>query len=229
MQRYMPALVASLGTLCVSELAFAADAGTSTVPNPSRWDLDASVVGGSACVKDFDAWVLVNGGDVSMVFTNLGVALHGGGPMAPLTASGACSVRLPVTIPVGAYPQAITQSFDYAGVTRSPGATGTLGTSIRFLGFAVSPLGLLFDDSDAGSPNGRPRLTFEREEHFESTSAWTSRWCQRTRMTTGNLQVDFKAAARLASATDSISMFVEIEGADLKYHFQSSWNTCPVP
>lgn len=182
-------------------------------PGAVTWDVTRAIAGGSTCSVGVDAFILQNGSDLTMVFSNLGVALE---PGAPAQREGACSVQVPSTVPAGVYPATVTQTYDY-GVTRSAGSTGTLAASIQFLGIAVAPLPLTVDASGT-------HLIATRTDSFDEGSPWFAKWCASARTTSGALTANFRARATTATAADSIVLFVN--GLGLKYDFSTAWRRC---
>ncbi len=218
---FRPTLLLALpiATLALAVPAFAD--GGALIANPAVYDVDASVAAGTACSLNVDAWVSHNGNDVAMVFSNLGFVLNGGAP----TQTGACSVRLPVTVPANVFPDTVSQSFEYGGVSRTASATGSVQTSVRYFNSTIPAFGLTFDNSDAGSPTlpGHLHVRVAHEERFDRTSAWFSRWCAHTRPISGALQVDLRSLGRAPNPDDALTMF---DGVDLRYEFTTTWQSC---
>jgi hypothetical protein len=177
------------------------------------WDVTGALAGGSACSNGVDAFVMQNASDLTMVFSNLGVALNAG---APQSGEGACSVQVNAVVPAGLYPSSVTQTYEY-GVTRTSGSTGRLAASVQFLGIPVSPLPLTVSTSG-------PHLLATRTDTFDNHSPWFAKWCAPTRMTSGPLTASFRAQATTTTAADSIVLFVN--GLGLKYDFSTTWHPC---
>ncbi len=203
-----------------STLATAVVVFVAAVAAPSRafadgvsWDVAAGVAGGSACSNGVDAFIMTNGADVSMVFSNLGVALGGG---TPQEGEGACTVQVPASVASGVYPSSVKQTFEY-GANRTSGATGTLSTAIRFMGFTVNSVPLTVSASG-------PAQTASRTDTFDAPSTWAAKWCAVARPANGVLMASFRARATLATPADSIVLFVN--GLGLKYEFTTTWRSC---
>lgn len=205
--RLFSASLLALALFATPRASLADDAGVT-------WNLTTAVAGGSACSIGVDAFILQNGSDLSMVFSNLGVALGPGAPQAE--GEGACSVQVTAAVPAGIYPSSVTQTYQY-GVTRTAGTTGTLAASVQFLGIAVNPLSLTVNTSGTG-------LVATRTDTFDNHSPWFAKWCAPTRMTSGPLTASFRARATTATAGDSIVLFVT--GLGLKYDFRTVWQRC---
>jgi hypothetical protein len=203
-----------------SLLLASSSAASLAVADPVTWEPDSAVAAGTACSSGVDTFVIQNGNDVSMVFSNLGVSLGHG---SPLQGAGACSVRVPVSVTAGFFPSTVTQTYTY-GVHRTSGGTGSLAVALRFLGIAVDPFPLSFVDGDAGAPSPGDHLTTSKSEHFDATSAWAAHWCVAGRPASGVLQADWRATAQIATAADSISMFVD--GLSLRYDLHTAWDAC---
>src|SRR5690242_4091669 len=62
-----------------------------------RWDTGGAVVAGTGCFLGVDAMIAVNGQDVSIVFSNLGVAL-GGDVGSPREDARTCTVKVPAHV-----------------------------------------------------------------------------------------------------------------------------------
>lgn len=206
-------LVAAGAVVVTTALASPASANDAGVPGAVTWDMTAVLMGGSACSKGVDAFVLQNGSDLSMVFSNLGVALDEG---APQVREAACTVQVGALVPPRLYPTSVTQSYDY-GVTRTAGSTGTLLSSIRLLGIAIDPVPLTVSASGA-------HLVATRTDTWSTSSPWFAKWCAPTRPTSGTLTASFRARASTATAADSIVLFVD--GLGLRYDFSAVWQRC---
>lgn len=202
------AFAASALLLLVPRAALAADAGAPVVD----WDGGAAVVGGSACSNGVDAFVLANGNDLSLVFSNLGVALD---ENTPSSGQATCAVQVPAEVPAFMYPATVRHAYDY-GVNRTAGTTGSLAMAMKFMTITVAPLGI------TAGPSGT-HLLVSREDAFDNQTPWFAKWCSPARPTTGTLQVQFRAQATTSGANETIVLF---KGLGLKYDLSTTWRSC---
>lgn len=200
-------------TLAVLTVAFAADAQV-------HYDAGAAQIRGTACAGGLDAFALANGGDVSVVFTNLGVLLEAGEPNP--TARAMCSVRVPARVPAGVYPDTVTQRWDY-GVDKSAHASGELRPTVALLGFGVDPLPILVP---AGTALRAAGLSTSRTDVLPAHGPWRSGWCAATRPTSGLLTANVSVTGQ-RPPEEPLELFVH--GAGLRYDFETTWAPCALP
>jgi hypothetical protein len=187
------------------------------------WDAGSSVVAGSGCQKDIDAFVSTNGNDVAVVFTRLGVDLPGGASSV-LADRKNCSVRIPATIAPGLYIGELTQRVTY-GVNKTARTSGSLATRSTFFGFNVSPYTVV---APAGRQINEPLLTNSRVDSFSvrTTPSWYSGWCSRTRAPRGLYQANFAVNGQKDNSRESLILFVD--GLDLKYEVVAGPVRCQI-
>ena len=196
--------------------ARAADAGAPATE--IQWDKRTANVAGTSCVKGIDSFVLVNGNDVSFVFSNLGVALDFASPEP--TAREMCSFKIQAQVGTGFFPGEVTQSYEY-GVRKTSGAAGSLEANIRFFGFNVSPLPLSFP---AGTALDVVNGTATHTDLFSANTPWTAAWCRSARPLAGALTGNLTVQGDRGGATDSLVMFVH--GLGLKYDLHMDLASC---
>ena len=140
------------------------------------WDVDSpqTIIAGTGCQKDVDAFASANGNDVAVVFTRLGVDLPGGGSPA-LADRKNCAVRIPAMIAPGYYIGTLTQRLSY-GVIKTAGSSGSVATRSSFFGFNVSPYTV---NLPFGYAANQPLLTNQREDQFlvRTRPDWIRGWC----------------------------------------------------
>ena len=186
-----------------------------------QWDANRAILAGQGCVKDVDAFITENGNDLSIVFTNLGVNLPGGGSRV-LAARSSCIARVPATIAPGVYIGKLSQTISY-GVTKTARAVGSVATRSTFFGFNVSP-------HTVNLPYGRqmnsPLLQESRQDLFsvQTTPSWYSGWCSPNRAPKGLYQANLAVSGQKDSANEDLIMFVD--GLDLKYEVVASLVKC---
>jgi hypothetical protein len=210
--------VATLGALVTSMgQAQAADGSV-------RWNANAAILAGSGCQKDVDSFVIANGNDLAVIFTNLGFSLPGGSG-AVLADRKNCSLRVPATIAKGLYIGELTQQVTY-GVTKTPGARGAVATRSTFFGFPVSPYTVQIP---YGQNINEPFLTNTRRDRFlvdTTRNSWWSRWCAFQRSPQGLYQANLAVSGQRDSDFEDLIMFVD--GLDLKYEVKSALMFCGV-
>jgi hypothetical protein len=188
-----------------------------------RWDADAAVVAGNGCQKDIDAFVSENGNDLSVVFTQLGVDLPGGGSSV-LAQRKNCAVRVPAMIAPGLYIGELTQRVSY-GVTKTSRTRGSVATRSSFFGFPVSPYTV---DLPYGRSMNSPLLTNDRVDRFSvrTSPSWYQGWCTRSRAPRGLYQANIAVSGQKDSAREDLIMFVD--GLDLKFEVVASLTHCQI-
>lgn len=189
------------------------------------WDVSSpqTIIAGSGCQKDVDAFASTNGNDLAVVFTRLGVDLPGGGAPA-LADRKNCSVRVPATIAPGIYIGQLTQRLSY-GVIKTSAATGALSTRSTFFGFDVSPYTVSLP---YGYAVNQPLLTQQRTDRFsvQTTPSWLQGWCSRSRAPRGFYQANVAVSGQKANRYEDLIMFVD--GLDLKYEVGASLVRCQI-
>jgi len=191
-------------------VAFAAEARVS-------YDGGAAQIRGTACAGGVDAFALVNGGDVSVVFSNLGVVLGAGDPNPRLPAM--CSVKVPAQVPPGVFPERVTQRWEY-GVDKSAAASGELRPAVALLGFGVDPLPVLVPQGTALRATG---LSASRTDTFPQVGPWRGGWCAPSRPTDGWLTANIRVSGQRPTE-EPLELFVH--GAGLRYDFETAWSPC---
>ena len=187
------------------------------------WDVNSpsTIIAGSGCQKDVDAFASTNGNDLAIVFTRLGVDLPGGG--SPVLADRKnCTVRVPATVAPGIYIGQLTQRISY-GVTKTSGATGSVATRSTFFGNDVSPHSI---NLPYGYAVNEPLRVASRVDNFSvrTTPTWYSSWCSRSRAPRGLYQANFAVSGQKRSSREDLIMFVD--GLDLKYEVVASLVRC---
>jgi hypothetical protein len=202
---------------------FALAAGGAFAQQSVIWDVGSpsTIIAGTGCQKDVDAFASANGNDMAVVFTRLGVDLPGGG--GPVLAERKnCSVRVPVTIAPGVYIGELTQRISF-GLIKTAGSTGSLATRSTFFGFNVSPYTV---NLPYGYAVNQPLLTQQRVDKFlvQTTPDWIRGWCSPTRAPRGQYQANIAVQGSKSSSREDLVMFVD--GLDLKYEVGASLVRC---
>jgi hypothetical protein len=187
------------------------------------WDVNSpqTLIRGTGCNKDVDAFASTNGNDLAIVFTQLGVNLPAGGSPA-LADRKNCTVRVPATIAPGVYIGTLTQRISY-GVIKTSGATGSVAVRSTFFGFNVSPHAVSLP---YGTAVNNPLATTSRVDDFkvQTTPSWVSGWCTANRAPKGLYQSNLAVTGQKASGADDLIMFVD--GLDLKYEVATALVKC---
>lgn len=185
------------------------------------WDADRAVLAGNGCRKDIDAFVLANGNDLALVFTNLGVDLPGRSRL-PLSARKACSARVPATISQGLYIGELTQRASY-GVTKTRGSRGSLAIRSTFFNFNVSPHTVTVP---YGVEINNPLLVTSRVDQFLINSPTWAGWCNARRSPRGNYQANLAVSGQRDSDQEDLIMFAD--GLDVKFEVIASLIHCGI-
>jgi hypothetical protein len=188
-----------------------------------RWDVYSprTVIAGSGCQKDVDAFATENGNDLSVVFTNLGVDLPGGGG-SRLADRKNCSVRIPAEIAKGYYIGELTQRVSY-GVTKSAGSQGSVATRSTFFGYNVSPYTVVVP---YGTHINNPLMVQSRVDRFQVNTRpdWVRGFCAPTRNPQGLYSANLAVAGQKDSRFEDLLMFVD--GLDLKFEVLTRFVQC---
>jgi hypothetical protein len=188
-----------------------------------QWDVNSpsTIIAGTGCQKDVDAFASANGNDLAVVFTRLGVDLPGGGSTL-LADRKNCVVRIPATIAPGIYIGQLTQRLSY-GVTKTSGSTISLATRSTFFGFNVSPHAV---NLPFGSSVNQPLLSTARVDNFsvQTAPSWYSGWCSRNRAPRGLYQANIAVSGQKTNSSEDLIAFVD--GLDLKYEVVASLVRC---
>ena len=189
------------------------------------WDVasPSTIIAGTGCQKDVDAFASTNGNDLAVVFTRLGVDLPGGG--RPVLADRKnCVVRVPATIAPGVYIGELRQRLSF-GVIKTAGSSGSLATQSSFFGFNVSPYTVSLP---YGYAVNQPLLTQQRVDQFrvQTTPSWVQGWCSRSRAPRGLYQANVAVQGSKSSSREDLVMFVD--GLDLKYEVGAALVRCQI-
>jgi len=213
-------LTTGLGALAVGLISSFAGTASAQVASVT-WEINKPyVIAGTGCVKDVDAFVAANGDDLSIVFTNLGINLPGGGFTNQLADMKTCLVRVSASIAKGLYIGQLTQTFTY-GVTKSANTHGAVATRSTFFGFPVSPLPFSLP---AGVAEDQPLLTQTRTDNFLVNTPWWTGWCNPNRSLEGLYQASIAVAGQRDNSNENLILFVD--GLDLKYEVVAALYTC---
>jgi hypothetical protein len=184
-----------------------------------QWNMESAVAAGTGCFLGVDTMVAVSGGDVSVVFTNLGVAL-GSGQGEPSRDVRTCTVRLPAVVPLGFFPARVLQTLTY-GIRKSAASSASLTTSATF--FTV-PVRMPSITVDAGlAVNGGAFAAIE-DESFSAPSAAYASFCSVSRQTNGMLAANFSANGKISRASDELLAFVD--DFDLRWDLSPTLSQC---
>lgn len=187
------------------------------------WDVNSpqTIIAGTGCQKDMDAFASTNGNDLAVVFTRLGVDLPGGGSSV-LADRKNCVVRVPATIAPGVYIGELTQRISY-GVIKTANTSGSIATRSTFFGFNVSPYTV---NLPYGYAVNQPLLTQQRLDRFnvQTTPSWFQGWCSPNRAPRGLYQANIAVQGQKSSSRDDLVMFVD--GLDLKYEVGAALVRC---
>jgi hypothetical protein len=166
----------ALAGLAVSSSAFA----QSTIV----WDTARAISGGSkqvgatsqqVCIKDVNTFFVDAGNTLSVLLTDLGVALPSGDQS--LTGRANCRIVVPVQVARGLYLADLTQTITF-GVVKGSGATARVSANSSFFGYSLP---LLSRGYNWGPIVNRPLEQISRTDTFRvntpSASSWFRTWC----------------------------------------------------
>lgn len=198
-------------------------AGAEAYADSVEWDVNSpsTIIAGSGCQKDVDAFASSNGNDLAVVFTRLGVDLPGGASRT-LADRKNCTVRVPAKIAPGIYIGSLTQRISY-GVTKTANTSGSVATRSTFFGFNVSPYTV---NLPYGTAINQPLLTQQRVDQFSVRTSpdWFRGWCSANRSPRGLYQANIAVSGQKGSAMEDLIMFVD--GLDLKYEVGAALVRC---
>lgn len=187
-----------------------------------RWDESRARLVGNGCTKDQDAFVITNGSDVSVVFTNLGFSLTGSD--RPLAASKNCVVQLPAEIDAGLYVADLSQQFLY-GITKSEGSDVTLKNVASFFGQQLTSPEIV---SPRGQRVNDPFLVSSRVDRFTPgrNRGWLNAWCASGRPRSGFFRSRLSVRGQRDANREDLIAFVD--GLDVRYEVAAALTSCPV-
>jgi hypothetical protein len=182
--------LATLGVVAATSAAMAS-AKPPTVPAPPPvWELNKSLFAGD-CEKDVDVFAAVNGADLSIVYSNVDVALPDAGSPAHLT----CVGHVTVAVPKGSWVSHIHRSMVSALAAR-PGVTRAFTNSASIYGQALPAFGLTVKPDPHGAGVGATH-----DDDFTASSGWESAWCNPNRAPEGVFQTSLSESELRAAGT----------------------------
>ncbi len=210
------------GALAIS-VAGASVAHAAPSLQPVVWHTDRTLIEGTACDSDADAFVITSGSDVSLVFTSLQVLLASNGARGDTAGRAQCSVRIPVDVARGTYVSQMRQMLTLA-VTKSDFANVSAGANAAF--FNVSSIG----------PQIRAVSGWGTSLHGAVLSATTwdapspESFCASPRpnapaMTPGIFRANVGVSAQRESALDEA--LIGAGPADVRLDVDTTWAYCP--
>lgn len=110
------------------------------------WDTNRAISGGNkqvggssqqVCIKDVNTFFIDAGNTLSILLTDLGVALPSGD--SSLTGRANCRIVVPVEVARGLYLADLTQTVTY-GVVKGSGATARVSANSSFFGYPLPVL-----------------------------------------------------------------------------------------
>lgn len=148
------------------------------------WDTARAISGGSkqvgpsaqqVCIKDVNTFFIDAGNTLSVLLTDLGVALPSGDQS--LTGRANCRIVVPVEVARGLYLADLTQTVTF-GVVKGSGATARVSANSSFFGY---PLPLLSRGYSWGPVVNSPLEQVSRTDTFAvntpSAAGWFRSWC----------------------------------------------------
>lgn len=187
-----------------------------------RWDESKARLAGNGCSKDQDAFVIANGSDISVIFTNLGFSLTGSD--RPLAASKSCVVQLPAEIESGFYVADLSQQFLY-GITKSEGSDVTMKNVASFFGQKLTSPEIV---SPRGQQVNNPFMVSSRVDRFTPgrNRGWLNAWCASGRQRSGFFRSRLSVRGQRDASRENLIAFVD--GLDVRYEIFTSITACPV-
>lgn len=193
----------------VSTKAMAAD--------PVTWDVTKAIAGGSGCTSAGfipDTWFVAAGGDVSVIFSKMGIDL------TPSTAANtsvtSCLVRVPVTIDSTVAIASLEQNLMW-------GYSKDLNTEVQVVGkstFLGMPTKAISDYVGLKTEG----VVALKESKVKDLYMIGSPFCT-GKPVVGNFQATLSISARRTDPLKNIS--VAILGEDIQFEVLATWNACP--
>ncbi len=184
------------------------------------WNEGRATAVGTGCRKDVDTYILANGSDLSLIFTNLGFNLTGSSE--PLSGAKTCTFRVPARISTGFYVADLTQAMIY-GITKTENSDATLRNSASFFGVRTTSPAIT---ARRGQRLDEPFLEERRRDRFSrrNSGRWVSSWCEGRRSDRGAFRGRISVRARRDNTTEDLIVFVD--GLDVRYEVQSLLSPC---
>jgi hypothetical protein len=196
------------------------------------WDANRAISGGSkrigrsaeqVCIKDVNTFFIDAGNTLSVLLTDLGVALPAGDDA--LTGRANCRIVVPVEVARGKFLADLTQTVTY-GVVKGAGATARVSANSSFFGH---PLPVLSRGYSWGPIVNSPLEQVSRTDTFRvntpSAAGWIRSWCfgrQPRGIYTSNLAVGVEKDSFYDEAQ------LAIDGLDVKFEVRPGALTfCP--
>lgn len=185
------------------------------------WDTNRAISGGNkqvggfsqpVCVKDVNTFFIDAGNTLSVLLTDLGVALPSGDNA--LTGRANCRIVVPVEVARGRYLGDLTQTITF-GVVKGSGATARVSANSSFFGYALPVLSRGYGWGPiVNSPLEQASRTDTFRINTPSASGWFRAWCfgrQPRGIYTSNLAVGIEKNNMFDEAQ------LAIDGLDVKF------------
>ncbi|MFO0679488.1 MAG: hypothetical protein U0169_23380 [Polyangiaceae bacterium] len=234
---YVAACVASfvLSAGCASSADDEAVGTSSDALRTATWRVDKVRGVGVGCkFKDdargpANAFVVANGNDVAVVFTQLGEATRLG--PARRREWSRCAFDIPVDVPAGTYLSGFSQAFTY-GIVKPAGLRAGLSIDTVFRGplagrFEMPHFERNFEKNDV--LNVSMETVAATREVFPENQArydrWKKRWCARNRDT----RMTFDGLAQTWSERDKngLEVVIAVDGLDAHVDMGADLTECP--
>jgi hypothetical protein len=208
----------SFGCALTTVALLAANASAESA-TPVIWNTDSAIANGSGCSSSGpfpDTYFIAAGGEVSVIFSRMGVDLSGS--TAPNTAVTGCLVRIPVTIDGATAISELDQTMLW-GWAKSLGSVGQVSVNSTFCGLNTNAA------SGAVSATVQGAVAME-ESKSQSFFIWppAKPFCQKKPVNC-LFQANLGVAALRPDTSRSIS--VRIYGEDIEYEALAYWQMCP--
>ncbi len=179
----------------------------------------ATILAGSGCTKNVDAFAFANGNDVAIVFTALGINLPAHSTRQ-LADRKSCAVRIPVDVPANRFVDSLEHEFSF-GVYKSEGAAVAVSARASLLGFSATaatysfPRGVATDDW---------YYSYGHTDAFDASSPWQRGFCSSSRGESGFYALNLAVSGTRDDASEDLVAFVD--GFDLRYDLHAHLRGC---
>jgi hypothetical protein len=207
-----------LGCAAVAALAMVSSHAEAEASGEIEWDVDHGIAGGSACNAQgpfADTWFIAVEGELSVVFSRMGVDL------TPSTSANtqvhSCLVRIPIIIDENVAITGIKQKLIW-GYSKDLGTEAEVSSKANFLGMPATPIKEYIGAGVQG-------VVSEKESSvFDAFPVWEGLFCTGEPVE-GMFRMNIAVAARRANTNQDIS--VRIAGEDVRAEALAYWAGCP--
>jgi hypothetical protein len=196
-----------------------------------NWNTAGAIVGGSKvtdgvneqiCFKDSSTFLVEAGNQLSVILTDLGVALPSGS--SSRTGRATCDVAVPVTVRKGQYLADLTQTMTY-GIVKTSNTSAAVSGRTRFFGYPLPTFGASYGSGSQNIPFASTGRTDTFLVNTPIWSTWFGIWCSGA-----NPSGLYQAKLAVSGLKNGINedLTAGIDGLDVKFQIRpGSFTVCP--